>query len=101
MAMSKEIRASDGERDRVVELLKEHTAQGRLSLQELEERTSAAYAARTRLQLQQLTQDLPAAADFGPDQREPIAGAQRVPARAPCLLTVLACCCGRPRHWRP
>jgi Domain of unknown function (DUF1707) len=100
MAMSEEIRASDGERDRVVELLKDQTAQGRLSLQELEERTGAAYAAKTRLQLQQLTQDLPAAADFGPDQREPLAGARHVPARAPCLLTVLACCCGWPRHWR-
>jgi len=98
--MSEEIRASDGKRDRVVEVLKEHTVQGRLSLQELEERTGATYAARTRLQLQQLTQDLPAAADFGPDQQEPIAGAQHVTARTPRLLTVLACCCGRPRQSR-
>jgi hypothetical protein len=100
MTMSEALRVSDGERDRVVEFLKEQTAQGRLSLQELEERTGAAYAAKTRLQVQQLTQDLPGAADFGHDQREPIAGAQHVPARAPSLLTVLACCCGLPRHWR-
>lgn len=57
-------------------------------MQELEERTGAAYAAKTRLRLQQLTQDLPAAAEVGDDQREPIAGAQDVPARAPCLLTM-------------
>jgi len=68
--------------------------------EELEQRTGAAYAAKTRLQLQRLTQDLPGAPDFGPDQREPIADEQHVPARAPCLLTVLACCGGWPRHWR-
>jgi Domain of unknown function (DUF1707) len=101
MATSEELRVSDGERDRVVELLKEHTAQGRLSLEELEERTGAAYAAKTRRQLQPLTQDLPAAADFERDQREPIAGTQHVPTRTPCSLTVLACCCGRPGRWRP
>lgn len=101
MAMLEDLRVSDADRERVVEQLKEHTAQGRLNLEELEERTGAAYAATTRRQLRQLTRDLPAAADFEPDQREPIAGAQHVPARARCLLTVLACCCGRPRHWRP
>jgi hypothetical protein len=100
MPMSEELRVSDGERDRVVEFLKDQTAQGRLNLEELEQRTGAAYAAKTRLQLQRLTQDLPGAPDFGPDQREPIADEQHVPARAPCLLTVLACCGGWPRHWR-
>jgi Domain of unknown function (DUF1707) len=100
MATSEELRVSDGERDRVVELLKEHTTQGRLNLMELEERTGAAYAAKTRRQLQQLTQDLPAAADFEPHQREPTAAAQHIPVRTPCLLTVLTCCCGRPGRWR-
>ena len=42
---TKAVRASDGERERVVELLKRHLAQGRLTLEELEERTGAAYAA--------------------------------------------------------
>jgi uncharacterized protein DUF1707 len=100
MATSQELRVLDGERDRVVELLTEHTAQGRLSLEELEERTGAAYAATTRRQLQQLTQDLPAAADLWPDQREPIAETRHDPARASCWLSVLACCCGWPRPRR-
>src|SRR6266540_365855 len=55
MPMSEELRVSDGERDRVVEFLKDQTAQGRLNLEELEQRTGAAYAAKTRLQLQRLT----------------------------------------------
>lgn len=101
MAMSEQLRVSDGERDRVVEFLKDQTAQGRLSLEELEQRTGAAYAAKTRLQLQQLLQDLPGAADFAHDQRDLSTGEQSVPARASSLLTMLACCCcGPPRHWR-
>lgn len=100
MAMSEELRVSDGERDGVVEFLKEQTAQGRLSLEEFEQRTGDAYAAKTRLQLEQVTQDLPGAPDLRRDQREPIADEQCVPARAPSLLSVIACCCWRPRHWR-
>jgi hypothetical protein len=100
MATSGSMRASDGERDRVVELLKEQTAQGRLTLEELEERTGAAYAARTRLELQQLTEDLPGAGVFGHvGGREPIAG-ENAAARTPTWIAVLACCCGVPRRWR-
>lgn len=95
------MRASDSERDRVVEFLKEQTVQGRLTLEELEVRSGAAYAARTRLELQQLTEDLPGAAVFGRGGREPIAGDQNAAARAPAWIAVLACCCGLPRRWRP
>jgi len=95
------MRASDDERDRVVEVLKEQTAQGRLTLEELEERTGAAYAARTRLELHQLTEDLPAAGVLGRGERGPIARDQRPPDRMPAWRIVLACCCGVPRRWRP
>ena len=54
-----EIRASDAEREAVVERLSEHAATGRLTLDELEQRIAQAYAATTRSQLAKLTADLP------------------------------------------
>ncbi|MCQ6555745.1 DUF1707 domain-containing protein [Streptomyces sp. C10-9-1] len=57
------IRASDAERDRIEAQLKDHFAGGRLTLAELEERVAAAYAARTREQLDVLVKDLPREAD--------------------------------------
>ena len=101
MAMSEEIRVSDADRERVVELLEEQTAQGCLSLAELDERTGAAYAARTRRQLQQPLRGLPAATVVNRDQPEPVAGEPRGPARAPSWQVVLACCCWLPRRRRP
>ncbi|NED99425.1 DUF1707 SHOCT-like domain-containing protein [Phytoactinopolyspora halotolerans] len=56
-----QIRASDQERDDVVELLSEHATSGRLTLAELEERIDRAYEATTRDELAKLTADLPAA----------------------------------------
>ncbi|MGW0836066.1 DUF1707 SHOCT-like domain-containing protein [Streptomyces prunicolor] len=53
------LRASDAERDQVEAQLQHHYAVGRLTLPELEERAVAAYAARTREQLQDLLADLP------------------------------------------
>src|SRR6266540_603305 len=44
MPMSEELRVSDGKQNRVVEFLKDQTAQGRLNLEKLEQRTSTAYA---------------------------------------------------------
>lgn len=54
-----DVRASDAERNAVVNLLSEHASAGRLTLAELEERVGLAYAARTRAELAELTQDLP------------------------------------------
>ncbi|MDQ4048320.1 MAG: DUF1707 domain-containing protein [Actinomycetota bacterium] len=53
------LRVSDRERARVVDLLSEHAAEGRLSLEELDARTDGALAARTRGELAVLTRDLP------------------------------------------
>jgi hypothetical protein len=53
------IRASDIERDEVAALLAQQVAAGRLTMSEFEERVDAAYVARTRGQLQDLTVDLP------------------------------------------
>ncbi len=53
------IRASDQERESVVDVLRDAFTDGRLTADELTERTAAAYTARTRGQLGELTSDLP------------------------------------------
>ncbi len=78
------IRASDGERDRVVALLQRDFADGRLTQAELEERVGTALAARTRDQLRALTADLP-----GADVRP----ARPATVLDPWLLCLLLCLC--------
>jgi hypothetical protein len=58
------IRASDDDRERVVAVLREAYSEGRLTLDEFEDRTSAAYAARTWGELRELTVDLPSRPAF-------------------------------------
>lgn len=53
------VRVSDADRDQVAGVLREALAQGRISADELEERLSRAYAARTFGDLEPLTSDLP------------------------------------------
>ncbi|MFD8281332.1 DUF1707 domain-containing protein [Streptomyces malaysiensis subsp. malaysiensis] len=53
------MRASDAERERIAEVLREAVAEGRLDMEEFEERLGAAYAARTHGQLEPLVRDLP------------------------------------------
>jgi hypothetical protein len=78
--LNPEMRASDADRDRVSGALREHCAQGRLTVDELNERLEATYTARTLGELEAVTKDLPEAdLDF-----RPIAAYQRArpaPAR--------------------
>ena len=53
------LRVSDAERDATLQQLGDHAAVGRLTLDELEERSSRALAAKTRGELATLTSDLP------------------------------------------
>jgi hypothetical protein len=53
------MRVSDRERERIIELLGTATSEGRLTLDEYEERVTLAHAARTRGELARLTDDLP------------------------------------------
>jgi hypothetical protein len=55
-----ELRASDADRERVAEVLRDALAEGRLDMAEFEERLEAAYGARTYGELAPLTRDLPA-----------------------------------------
>ena len=59
MATDRWIRASDQDRDSAAELLSEAYAVGRLSREELDDRATAAYSAKTRGELRDLTADLP------------------------------------------
>ncbi|MEV7522241.1 DUF1707 domain-containing protein [Streptomyces sp. NPDC091371] len=72
-----ELRASDADRDRVVERLRDAVAEGRLDMEEFEERLEAAYKSRTYAELEPLTRDLPAVAGpaAGPAAPVPLSGA--------------------------
>ena len=79
------IRASDKERESVVDVLRDAYTEGRLTLDEFEERTSAAYASKTWADLRELTGDLPVEPVLGADllQRQPrqlVAAQQMVPS---------------------
>ena len=92
-----QIRASDADRDAVVAALSEHFQAGRLTTEELEERTGQALAARTLGQLDELTADLPAPRTAAPPA--PVASRRRaghlvlvplvVPVAALAILAVV------------
>ncbi|RPK83204.1 DUF1707 domain-containing protein [Streptomyces sp. ADI98-10] len=73
------MRASDAERERIAELLREAVAEGRLDMDEFDQRLGAAYKARTRGELVPLVQDLPAA---GPEFA-PVGSSAPAPLRGP------------------
>jgi Domain of unknown function (DUF1707)/Cell wall-active antibiotics response 4TMS YvqF len=55
----KSLRASDRDREQVAEILREAAGEGRLGLDELDERLNAVYAAKTYAELEPVVQDLP------------------------------------------
>ncbi|WP_431868718.1 DUF1707 SHOCT-like domain-containing protein [Nocardiopsis eucommiae] len=57
-----QLRISDTERDQVAEILREAAGEGRLDLDELDERLGAVYAAKTYADIQPIVADLPAGA---------------------------------------
>jgi Domain of unknown function (DUF1707)/Cell wall-active antibiotics response 4TMS YvqF len=57
-----DLRVSDTQRERVAVALREHCAEGRLTLEELAERLDEAYRARTAGELETVLRELPAAA---------------------------------------
>ena len=69
-------RASDAEREAVVARLRHAAGEGRLTVDELDERIDAAYAATSRAELEPLTADLP-------DARLPTATGAAPPEGAP------------------
>ncbi|MDX3454485.1 DUF1707 domain-containing protein [Streptomyces sp. ME02-8801-2C] len=61
-----ELRASDADRERVAEVLRDALAEGRLDMAEFEERLDATYQARTYGELAPITRDLPGAGVSAP-----------------------------------
>ena len=55
------LRASDADRERVANILREAAGDGRLTMEELDERLDAVYTAKTYAELEPITRDLPAA----------------------------------------
>ena len=55
------LRASDADRERVADILREAAGDGRLTMEELDERLDAVYAAKTYAELEPITRDLPQA----------------------------------------
>jgi hypothetical protein len=88
-----DLRVSQAERDDVVAALAGHFADGRLTVEEYEERVEAALAARTGRDLEPLLSDLPAA-DPPPTgtgtRRRPVPGRVRAPLIPARLLAVAA-----------
>lgn len=78
MASDHAIRASDQDREVVVTTLRDAYTAGRLTLEEFDERTTAAYAGKTWGDLRKLTEDLPAQPVLGSD----VPG-RRLPAALP------------------
>jgi class 3 adenylate cyclase len=64
---SRQVRVGDPERQQVAELLRRHTADGRLTLDEFSARVGLALAARTRADLDVLTSDLPSVPEAVPE----------------------------------
>lgn len=87
MANNHAMRASDQDRDAVVDILRDAFAAGRITLEEFDERTSSAYASKTWGELRALTADLPVKLDLGADLPRRPASAATLPA-APQLDTV-------------
>jgi hypothetical protein len=89
MSTEHSLRASDGDRDRLVEQLQRHAADGRLSLDEYAERVDRALVARTHGELAAVVHDLPAEStvDATFDHRE---GARQLIVALLLALLVLA-----------
>src|SRR5690242_7901598 len=60
------MRASDADRERVANVLREAAGDGRLTMDELDERLDAVYAAKTYAELEPITHDLPSAGTSAP-----------------------------------
>lgn len=75
------VRASDDDRERVAERLRSGHTEGRLDLDELQERLERTYAAKTLGELRALVSDLPRAS--------PRRGRRRMPPLVPLVVLVL------------
>lgn len=72
------LRISDTERNQVAEILRDAAAEGRIDLDELDERLDAVFAAKTYAELEPITRDLPLD-NIRPPSRTPAVRRQTLP----------------------
>jgi hypothetical protein len=94
-----DLRASDAERERVVSHLRTHAGEGRLSVEELDERVGRVYAATTRADLAKLTADLPKPRRPRPDPRAEFGEHLRTYLGVMALLVVIWALTGMGYFW--
>jgi hypothetical protein len=94
-----DIRASDAEREEVIAALRTHAGDGRLDLDELDQRIETAYAAKTRRDLVALTSDLPRAPRAPRDERREFAEHLRVYLSLMTMLVVIWALTGMGYFW--
>lgn len=91
------LRASDADRERTAELLRRAAGDGRLTIEELDERLHSAYGARTSDELERLVADVVAADErAAPVPRVPV---RRAEGGARWLVAVMSGC-DRKGRWR-
>ena len=71
------LRASDADRERVADVLRQAAGDGRLTMAELDERLDAVYAAKTYAELEPITKDLPRTPGGAAPVRVPAGDPQR------------------------
>jgi hypothetical protein len=79
----RDLRISDSDRHRVAEVLREAAGDGRIDLEELDQRLEATYAAKTYGDLVPITLDLPAHTQPAPLVPRPPSVPSSLPARTP------------------
>ncbi len=98
-AVEGDLRASDADRDRVADILREALAEGRLDSAEHSERLDRLYAAKTLGQLEPLVRDLPAGRPGGAPGPAPRARISDGTGENPNLVGILGGA-ERKGHWR-
>jgi hypothetical protein len=93
----RQLRAADADRDRTADVLRRAAAEGRISFDELDERISRAYAAKTFADLEALTSDLPGSGVRAPAPATPRYQPPEVPAGTPTPSVSVAILSGAQR----
>jgi len=96
---SSDVRASDAEREEITTALRVHAGDGRLDVEELDQRIEAAYSAKTRQELAALTSDLPRAPRAPRDERRGFVEHLRVYVGVIALLVVIWALTGMGYFW--
>src|SRR5206468_2181727 len=101
---ARSLRASDADRDKVADLLREALAEGRLSPEEHAERLDAVYAAKTYAELEPIVADLPGGGQPSAPPAQPameVGGNSQLPApsRQPASIVAIFSGAERKNRW--